>query len=281
MSNRALQADLVERFHISQTEAKKLIDEAEAKAAIRTAVARASRGGIVEAKPDADFEQPGAWRHEVHRRLAALDVMEEGVKCLEQLQKHIKSVIESEKQLLQSKRAKVNNKQVDWWDLRDSGWAMGGRERFATYVGDIFRNLDEGSLGGRVMDRMGFKRSIPLPDIPEPVEPVPMDAEQLEASLVRGANQVMAADDWLSHRRYDDILNLAAKNFTDKRVKDFLTDGINIKFWMKRIRKLMDMAAKHPKFEDASDDEVNEQIATVIGLEAAEGILHSAKKRRK
>jgi hypothetical protein len=188
MRDHALERHLVERFSITPTEARKMVDEHEAKAAVRAAVARASRGHPVEAKPDADFEQPQVWRHEVHRRLAALDVMEEGLKCLAQLQKHIKQVVEAEQQLIQHKRAKVRDKQCDWWDLRDSGWAMGGRERFATYVGDIFRNLDEGQLGGKVMDRMGFKRSIPLPDIPEPVlEPVPADAEQLEAALVSGA----------------------------------------------------------------------------------------------
>jgi|GEM_PF-5828388 len=191
MSNQALQSHLVERFGITPTEAKKMLDEAEAKAAIKKAVALASRGGVVEAKPNVNFdEQPGAWRHEVHRRLAALDVMEEGVKCLGHLLKHIKAVVDAEQELIQAKRAKVNNKQVDWWDLRDSGWAMGGRERFATYVGDIFHNLDEGQLGGKVADRMGFKRNIPLPDIPDPVEePVPQDALQLEASLVRNASK--------------------------------------------------------------------------------------------
>jgi hypothetical protein len=185
MRDNALEQHLVERFGITPTEARKMVDEHEAKAAVRQAVAAASRGHVVEAKGEPDFEQPQVWRHEVHRRLAAIDVMEEGMKCLQQLQKHIKSVIESEQQLVQHKRAKVRDKQCDWWDLRDSGWAMGGRERFATYVGDIFRNLDEGQLGGRVMDRMGFKRSIPLPDIPEPVEePVPQNAEELVAALV-------------------------------------------------------------------------------------------------
>lgn len=190
MRDHALEQHLVERFSITPTEARKMIEEHAAKAAVRVAVARASRGHAVEAKPDADFEQPQVWRHEVHRRLAALDVMEEGIKCLLQLQKHIKQVIEAEQQLVQHKRAKVRDKQVDWWDLRDSGWAMGGRERFATYVGDIFRNLDEGQLGGKVMDRMGFKRSIPLPDIPEPViEQTPQNADELVAALVGGASR--------------------------------------------------------------------------------------------
>lgn len=189
MREHALEQHLVERFGITPTEARKMIDEHEAKAAIRASVARASRGQTVTAEP-ADFEQPQVWRHEVHRRLAALDVMEEGVGCLRQLQKHIKQVVEAEEQLIQHKRAKVRDKQVDWWDLRDSGWAMGGRERFATYVGDIFRNLDEGKLGGKVMDHMGFKRSIPLPDIPEPViEPAPRDADELLAALVGGAKR--------------------------------------------------------------------------------------------
>jgi hypothetical protein len=188
MNHQALQADIVQRFGVSPAEADRMIEEAEARAAVKKAVALASRGAV--GAPNPDLQQPGAWRHEVHRRLAALDVMEEGIKCLEQLKKHIKNVIEAEQQLVQHKRAKVNSKQVDWWDLRDSGWAMGGRERFATYVGDIFRNLDEGKLGGKVMDHMGFKRSIPLPDIPEPVaEAVPQDAEQLEASLVSGAKK--------------------------------------------------------------------------------------------
>ena len=199
MRDHALESNLVERFGITHTEARKMVDEAEAKAAVRKAVVAASRGHAVEAKPDVDFEQPAVWRHEVHRRLAALDVMEEGIGCLRALQKHIKAVIEAEEQLVQHKRAKVRDKHVDWWDLRDSGWAMGGRERFATYVGDIFRNLDEGQLGGKVMDRMGFKRSIPLPDIPEPViESAPRDADELVAALVNGAKgrkRVKAAQD--------------------------------------------------------------------------------------
>jgi hypothetical protein len=191
MSNQPLQLDLMNRFGMSAEQAEREIEHAEARASIKQSVALASRGAVL-AKPKAepDFEQPGQWRHEVHRRLAAIDVMEEGIGCLRQLQKHIKAVIEAEEALIQKKRAKTNNKQADWWDLRDSGWAMGGRERFATYVGDIFRNLDEGQLGGRVMDRMGFKRSIPLPDIPEPVpEAAPQDALQLEATLVRSVKE--------------------------------------------------------------------------------------------
>ena len=187
MRNHALESSLVERFGITHTEAREMVAEQEAKAAVRQAVAAASRG-LAIAKPDADFEQPAVWRHEVHRRLAALDVMEEGIGCLQQLQKHIKAVIDAEQQLVQHKRAKVRDKQIDWWDLRDSGWAMGGRERFATYVGDILRNLDEGKLGGKLTDHMGFKRSIPLPDIPEPVvESAPRDADELVARLVQGA----------------------------------------------------------------------------------------------
>lgn len=190
MTHQELELDLVNRFGITNTEARAMIRQQEAKAAIKKSVALASRGGVVEAakKGEVDFEQPQQWRHEVHKRLAAIEVMEEGVGCLRSLQKHIKAVIEAEEQLIQKKRAKVRDKQTEWWDLRDSGWAMGGRERFATYVGDIFKNLDEGALGGKVADRMGFRRSIPLPDIPEPVvEPEPRNADELVAALVNGA----------------------------------------------------------------------------------------------
>jgi hypothetical protein len=187
MSHTALLIDLQHRFGISAEQAEKMIGEADAKKAIKQAVATASKG--VLAKPNSDFRSPGAWRHEVHKRLAALDVMEEGVGCLTELLKHLKNVIEAEQKLIQHKRAKANNKEIDWWDFRESGWAMGGRERFATYVGDIFRNLDEGKLGGRVVDRLGFKRSIPLPDLGEPVEDVPRDDVELEQALVAGAKK--------------------------------------------------------------------------------------------
>ena len=92
---------------------------------------------------------------------------------------------------------------------------------------------------------------------------------------------VQAATDELSYRRYDDILKLAAGESKSKAVKAFLLDGYSIKFWMKRIRKLMDMAAKHPKFEAASDELVNKEIATVIALEAMEAVLRDAKRGRK
>lgn len=198
MNHQQLQHDLVNRFGITPEEAKQQIRQAEARAAVKRQVAAASRGAVVDAAKagEADFEQPQVWRHEVHRRLAAIEVMSDGVECLRSLQQHIKAVIEAEEQLIQKKQAKVRDKQCDWWDLRDSGWAMGGRERFATYVGDILRNLDEGGLGGRVMDRMGFKRSIPLPDIPEPViDPAPRDADELVAALINGAKRVKAAQD--------------------------------------------------------------------------------------
>lgn len=222
MNHQELELDIVQRFGVTNTEARKMIEQAEARAALKRQVAAASRGHVVDAAKagEVDFEQPQQWRHEVHKRLAAIEVMEEGVACMRSLQKHIKSIIEAEEQLIQKKQAKVRDKQTDWWDLRDSGWAMGGRERFATYVGDIFRNLDEGKLGGKVMDHMGFKRSIPLPDIPEPViETEVMDAEQLEASLVRGAKgtkrtQVKGAKRWFETRTHDQLVEEVEKWWT-------------------------------------------------------------------
>lgn len=261
--NHQLEQDLVQRFGITPTEAREQIRQAEAKASVKRAVAAASRGHVVDAakKGEVDFEQPQVWRHEVHKRLAALEVMEEGVECLRSLQKHIKAVIEAEDQLIQKKRAKVRDKQTEWWDLRDSGWAMGGRERFATYVGDIFRNLDESSLGGKVMDHMGFKRSIPLPDIPEPViEQEPQNADELIAALVNGAkrnHRVKAAKRWFETRTHDQLV---------KEVEKWWTTGSGRKY-KDQITKNQKLSTPDINRFNARDWEIliNYYVVTVLG----------------
>jgi hypothetical protein len=180
-------ADIVERFGVSFEEAERLVREADAKHAVKGAVAEASRGRVA-AQRDDDLSDPGVWRRELKRRLAALDVLEEGVESLRELQKYIEKIVKKEEKLIQSKRAKANNRHIDWWDFRDSGWAMGGRERFASCVGDILRNLDEGQLGKRVVDKIGFIRSIPLPELADDeveLEGVPANDIELEAELVK------------------------------------------------------------------------------------------------
>jgi hypothetical protein len=194
MGHQQLQAELVNRFHVTHTEAERMIREQEGRALVKAAVARARAGGV-QAAPDPNFEEPGAWRQEVQRRMLALDVLEEGVKALEKMHRLIKRVIDLEKRLIQTKRAKIKDKQTDWWDFQHSGWAMGGREMFAQLLNDLLRNLDEQRLAGQVMDRIGFKRTVPLPELPvEPVELMPTAAPrndiELEAALVKGAKHI-------------------------------------------------------------------------------------------
>jgi len=204
-----LKRQLIDRFGIAPQEAERLIKEQEARSAVKAAVAAASRG--VQAAPDPDYEEdPGAWREEVQKRMQAIEIMEEGTGYLKKLQKLMKRILEAEQKLIGKKTSQVNNKHEDWWDFQHSGWAMGGREMFAQTLCDILRSLDEQNLAQTVMNKIGFKRSIPLPEdavaplIPEGIKPgdvvpayeeveAPMDAEGVEAMLVKGARKVKSA----------------------------------------------------------------------------------------
>ena len=129
--------------------------------------------------------------------------MEEGVKELKDTAKLVKRVMEAEQKLIAKKIGSINKKDDDWWDMQHSGWAMGGREMFAQKLFNILNGLDEAKLATYIMDKIGFKRSIPIneddiaPLLPEGLEPgqalpgeeepMPADAEGVEAMLVRGA----------------------------------------------------------------------------------------------
>jgi len=174
MSINALKEDLVRQYHISPSEAEKMIKQAAARASVKHAVASAGKP-VVVAK-DLDYvENPGAWREEVQKRMQAIEIMEDGVSALDKLSKVIKRVIQSEEKMIANKTAKVNNKVDNWWDFQESGWAMGGRELFAQSLCDILHSLDEGKLAVTIVDRIGFKRTIPISDDVAPL--VPMDIQ--------------------------------------------------------------------------------------------------------
>lgn len=220
-----LKEKIVSRFSVSSDEAERIIREHAARSKRKASIIAATHR--VHAEDDADYKaNPAAWREEVQKRMQAIEIMEEGTENLKKLQKLIKRVMDAEQKLIGNKTAKVNNKDDDWWDLQHSGWAMGGREMFAQLLCDLLRGLDEPKLAKNVMDKIGFKRSIPIPedDIapllpqniqpgdvvpayeedPEPIppdeEPVPEDAEGVAAMLVRGARRqrrkVQAARKW-------------------------------------------------------------------------------------
>lgn len=207
-----LQEDIVRRFGVTHAVAEKMIKKASAKAQRKAAVTTALRRPV-RAADETNFEEdPAAWRNEVQRRMQAIEIMEEGVKELKDMAKLMKRVIEAEQKLIATKIGSVNKKDDDWWDMQHSGWAMGGREMFAQKLFNILNGLDEGKLAIYIMDKIGFKRSIPIdeedvaPLIPmdiapgqampgemEKEEPVPEDAEDVEAMLVRGAARTTAA----------------------------------------------------------------------------------------
>lgn len=177
-----LRQKLVHEFGISPPEADRLIARAQAKVHIKAAVAAAQQG--VRAAPDPDFNDVNAWRSELRNRMVALEVLREGVTFVEKLLEQLKGVLEKERQLVDDKAKMVNDKGQDWWNFRESGWAAGGREMFAHLVHDILSNLDEAGLGSSVMKKLGFKRTVPMPDMQDmvPIE----TAEALEDSLVGG-----------------------------------------------------------------------------------------------
>lgn len=196
-----LKREVTSRFSVSAAEAERLVLEQAARSRRKAAIAAATRHRVLA--KDIDFEEnPAAWRQEVQRRMQAIEIMEEGVKHLKDLQKLIKRIIEAEQMLIGKKTAKVNNKDTEWWDMQHSGWAMGGREMFAQKLCDILRGLDESKLASYIIDKIGFKRAIPIdedelpPLVPmglAPGDEVPgyketaEDADDVEAMLVRGA----------------------------------------------------------------------------------------------
>jgi len=92
---------------------------------------------------------------------------------------------------------------------------MGGREQFAQVVAAIFTNIDEPKIASQILDKIGFKRAIPMPenDVPPLApagEPEPMERGKdpsqdpsrevpahvaIMASLVRGVKQQVKAED--------------------------------------------------------------------------------------
>ena len=197
-----LKRNIVTRFGVSSAEAERMIKKHEGTARLKAAV----RGNEVTAS-DIDFnEDPGAWRQEVQKRMQAIEIIESGVSSLKDMQKLVKRIIEAEQKLIAKKTAKVNDKDETWWDMQHSGWAMGGREMFAQKLYDLLNSLDESKLASYIMDKIGFKRSIPIneddlpPLIPENIAPgdevpayenpeAPRDAEDVEAMLVQGARR--------------------------------------------------------------------------------------------
>lgn len=196
-----LQEDIVRRFGVTHAVAEKMIKKQSARARLKASVTKVLRR--VTAADETNFdEDPQAWRQEVQRRMQAVEIMEEGVKELKDTQKLLKRIIEAEQKLVAKKTGSINKKDDDWWDMQHSGWAMGGREMFAQKLFNILNGLDEAKLAAYIMDKIGFKRSIPIDEddiaplvpmdiapgqaMPGEEEPVPEDAEGVEAMLVRG-----------------------------------------------------------------------------------------------
>jgi hypothetical protein len=202
-----LKQDIINRFHVSPAEADRMIKKAAAHAAVRLAVTGATKHRAI-AKDISYEDNPGAWREEVQKRMQAIEIMEDGVAAIDKLGKVLKRIIQAEEKMIASKTSKVNNKQDSWWDFQESGWAMGGREMFAQALSDILTSLDEGKLAASIVDHIGFKRSIPIPEndvapfVPddpqdeeeEALEPSPSakqaggsdPAEDIEASIIAG-----------------------------------------------------------------------------------------------
>ncbi len=200
-----LAQQLVDRFGVSHSEAERMIRVQRARAQVKAAVLSGRKRTHAADEPSFE-DDPQAWRTEVQRRMQAIEVMEEGVGALKDLQKLVKRIIEAEQKLIAKKTSKVNHKDDDWWDMQHSGWAMGGREMFAQKLCDILNSLDESKLSKSIMDRIGFKRSIPIdeediaPLVPTDIQPgddipayenpeAPRDAEDVEAMLVQGARR--------------------------------------------------------------------------------------------
>lgn len=217
---RQLRDDIVNRFSVTPVEAERMITVQAARSKLKAAI-NASRTRIVIAE-DLDFEEdPGAWRGEVQKRMQAIEIMEEGVSDLKKLQKQLKRIVEGDQKLIAQKTGSINKKDDDWWDMQHSGWAMGGREMFIQSLCNILRGLDESKIASYLMDKLGFKRSIPIdeedvpPLIPEDIEPgqsipayeedpAPEDAEGVESMLVSGAKRVIATTGhWVIQKRSD------------------------------------------------------------------------------
>jgi hypothetical protein len=117
---------------------------------------------LVEAADTPDFRQ------EMRNRLDALEILENGTKSIEELLKHLQTVLAKEQKLCELKREKVQSKERNnWWDMSQSGWASGGRETLGDLMAAILHSLGETKLSQQVQDRIGFTRTLPLPE-PEP-----------------------------------------------------------------------------------------------------------------
>jgi hypothetical protein len=236
-----LQEDIVRRFGVTHAVAEKMVKEAAAKAKLKSSVTTAVRRPVRAAEETNFEEDPAAWRSEVQRRMQAIEIMEEGTKELKDTMKLLKRVTEAEQKLIATKIGSVNKKDDDWWDMQHSGWAMGGREMFAQKLFNILKGLDEAKLAAYIMDKIGFQRSIPIdeddiaPLIPmdiapgdampgaavEEDEPVPADAEGVEAMLVRGAARVTAAP--ANKNKVKRYMQKEVKNLVDRRTGEVNT----------------------------------------------------------
>lgn len=151
-----LRDDIVHKFGVSYAEADEMIGEAEGRVSIRQAVAAGQRGEQVKADPSPQIE--------LQRRKFAVGVLKQGVVALTALRDHIDEMIKAEKQLIGQKLQDVTSRKGDWWDMRGSGWSAGGREHFAHCLCDVLNNLDESTLSKSVRGRMGFNRTIVIPE---------------------------------------------------------------------------------------------------------------------
>jgi len=173
-----LQHQLVERFHLAPEEADRLIRAADARARIKAAIIGSAAEGQRIIAADDDLSSPEAWRDEIRKRMQALEVLQDGVNGLEKCAKLLKRLIQSEQKLIGSKTTTVNHRGMDWWTFNESGWAMGGREMFAQVIADIFSNIDEPKIAKQILDKIGFKRSIPMPDDMPPLAPADPEAQE-------------------------------------------------------------------------------------------------------
>lgn len=178
MDRLELKQDLMGGFGISAKQADDLIEKALGRSHVRRAIAAAHRGEVAAV----EFNTQGEWRDELQRRIQAVGCLRDGVQCLQGLKRLIDDILHKEEVFVQRKVASVRDRTARWWDFRDSGWALGGREQFAHLAADMLENLDEAKVGGQLKSKLGFQRRIPaLAEV--------QDAKSLEGSLVAAAQR--------------------------------------------------------------------------------------------
>ena len=162
-----LQAQLVQEYGISRREADRLIQEAEARRLVKVAVGRAIRGEATAQEPH-DLQDPHTWGIEQQKRRAALKILDEGARSLASMRKLLDKIIQAELKFIAQKKTTVGDRSDEWWNFCTSGWARGGRELFAQFIRDILHSIDETKLGDSIRNRLGFVRTVPLPEITSP-----------------------------------------------------------------------------------------------------------------